>query len=1028
MTNSEKRKIKEAFKSYFREIRNRYLTHDYTEITLRTPFENFIKSFDEKIRLIHEPKRKKGLGAPDFKAFYLSRKVGFIETKDIDTNLDNILESAQLKKYIDSINNLILTNYSRFILIKNGQKTFDFNLFTPSDLDNARFTIPDDKINIFTQFINEFFNYKLPTISSAEELAKELAKKAKLLKDFAKEQLEEDMKAENSTKSSIYDFYEGIKELIKDISIEDCADAYAQTVTYGLFLARRNCKDKLERMNAASHIPKSVGIIKKIFINISGDEFPSHISWIIDDIIDVLNASKVDEILKNIDKRGKKDKDPIIFFYEDFLNFYEPEKRKHMGVYYTPRPVVNFIVKSIHNILKMHLNKPLGLAEDDVHVLDPAIGTGTFFWITFLVVLNELKNSGLKGLIYKKIQDHILKHFYGFEILITPYVISHLKLTDLLERWYYKFKDKDRVQVYLTNTLEPSEIPGDLPFMREITVESRMAHEIKMNKPILVIMGNPPYSGISSNKGKWIDDLLKKGYKRVDGSKDDGYYKVDGKPLGEKNPKWLQDDYVKFIRFAQWKIDQNGEGVLGFITNHSYIDNPTFRGMRESLLESFDRIYILNLHGNALKKETCPDGSKDENVFDIKQGVAIALYIKNSKLKDKKVFYADLYGLREYKYQWLDRHTINNVNWQEIKPVSPYYFFVPRNTALLDEYKKYWKITDIFPVNSVGIVTARDDFTIKWSPEEVWNTVTKFIDINPEEARKKFKLRKDVRDWKVAFAQKDVKESGPDKNKVVPILYRPFDIRYTYYTGKSRGFHCMPRPEVMKHMLKENLGLITSRIVKGDRYFHCFVGEDVVDASLLASNTASSSYLFPLYLYSDSEKKPNFSPEFLKFIYEKYGRKILPEEIFYYIYAALHSPTYRKKYEEFLKYDFPRIPFVDDYEKFKELSKLGSELVELHLMKKKLPIHTKFDIQGSNIVKKVKYKDGKVFINKEQYFEGVPENVWNFHIGGYKVLDKYLKSRKNRELSSKEIEHFLQIVEIIRRTIEIMKDIAKIKI
>jgi len=443
----------------------------------------------------------------------------------------------------------------------------------------------------------------------------------------------------------------------------------------------------------------------------------------------------------------------------------------------------------------------MGFADDDVKVLDPAIGTGTFFWIAFLVALNELKNQGLRGLINEKIENHLLKHFYGFEILITPYVISHLKLADLLQRWYYRFEDKDRIQVYLTNTLEPSEVHGLLPFLREITEESRIANQIKLEKPVLVIIGNPPYSGMSANKGKWINDLLKKGYTRTDGSEDDGYYTVDGKPLEEKNPKWLQDDYVKFIRFAQWKIDKNGEGVVGFITNHSYLDNPTFRGMRESLLQSFDRIYVLNLHGNALKKERCPDGSKDENVFDIKQGVAISIFVKSKKFKDKKVFYADLYGLRDDKYRWLDRHTVDNVKWQEIEPISPFYFFVPKDTSLQKEYEKFWKITDIFPVNSVGIVTARDNLTIQRTPEDVWRVVLDFANMDPEIARRKYNLRKDARDWKVKWAQKDLVDSGLDKNKIVPILYRPFDVRYTYYTGKSRGFHCMPRPEVMKHML-----------------------------------------------------------------------------------------------------------------------------------------------------------------------------------------------------------------------------------
>ncbi len=986
------------------------------------------------MNLIQEPERAREFGAPDFKAFYRNRKVGYIETKNIGENLDKILESEQLEKYKKSIDNIILTDYLRFILIRKGNKIFDFNLFSVSDFDNPRFSISNEKMEIFNQFINEFFGYKLPTITSAEELANELSKRAKLLKDFAKIQLEEDMKRlkDDEIPSSIYDFYEGIKELIKDISIEDCADAYAQTVTYGLFLAKKNIEeknhDKLDRRTASFYIPKNVGIIKRIFLNIAGDEFPPNVSWIIDDIIDILNSAEVKGILTKIDKRGKKDKDPVIFFYEDFLNYYEPQKRKHLGVYYTPRPVVNFIVNSIHSILKKHFDKPKGLAEDEINVLDPAIGTGTFFWIAFLAVLNELKNKGLGGMINYKIENHLLKHFYGFELLITPYVISHLKLSDLLQRWKYKFSDKDRIQVYLTNTLEPSEVHGLMPFLKELTEESRIANEIKTKKPILVVMGNPPYSGISANKGKWIDELLKKGYKRADGSKDDGYYMVDGKPLGEKNPKWLQDDYVKFIRYAQWKIDQNGEGIVGFITNHSYLDNPTFRGMRESLLQSFDRIYILNLHGNALKREKCPDGRKDENVFDIKQGVAIGIFIKNNKFKDKKVYYADLWGAREDKYHWLDRHTIDNVEWQEIKPTSPYYFFVPKNNELMEEYNKFWKIPDIFPVNSVGIVTARDHFTIKWSPEELWKTLTEFIRMDIEEARKKYKLGKDARDWKVEFAQKDLIEDGLDRNKVKPILYRVFDIRYTYYTGKSRGFHCMPRPEVMSNMLKgENLGIITIRRSRNpENWKYAFITDKII-AGATAISSLDINYLFPLYLYSNGERKPNFSPEFMEFIKEKYGN-VSPEEIFYYIYAVLYSPTYRKKYEEFLRYDFPRIPFVDDYEKFKKLASLGKELVELHLMRKRLPTKVKFDVQGSNIVEKVKYENGKVWINNEQYFEGVPEDIWNFYIGSYQVLDKWLKSRKGRKLTGRDIETFLQIVEILKETIKIMEKIDEVKI
>ena len=1021
--------MNEDIQKYFKEIRNIYLQGDYTEGTLRTPFENFIRSISPSIRLIQEPKRVKKLGAPDFKSFYRSRKVGFIETKDLDKNLDNELESDQLNKYINSINNLILTNYSRFILIRNGQNIFDFNLFALSDLDNAKHIISDDIINVFTQFINEFFSYKLPTISSAEELSKELAKKAKLLKDFAQEQLKDDLKKvkNNEFPSSIYDFYEGIKELIKDISIEDCSDAYAQTVTYGLFLARRNCP-KLERRTATFYIPKGVGVIKRIFVNISGDAFPSNISWIIDDIVDVLNASNVKDILTSIDKRGKKDKDPLIYFYEDFLNLYEPEKRKHLGVYYTPRPVVNFIVNSINLILKKDFEKTKGFAEDTVHVLDPAIGTGTFFWIAFLLTLKELKDAGLRGLIKEKIENHILKHFYGFEILITPYVISHLKITDLLKRWHYQFKDSDRIQIYLTNTLEPTEVHGLIPFLREITEESRLANQIKMKKPILVVMGNPPYAGMSVNKGKWIDDLLKKGYSRLDGSKDDGYYKVDGEPLGEKNPKWLQDDYVKFIRFAQWKIDKSGEGVIGFITNHSYLDNPTFRGMRKSLIDSFNQIYILNLHGNVLKKEKCKDGSKDENVFGIRQGVTIALYIKNNKLKEKKIFYADLYGLKEEKYSWLDRHNINNVSWKEIKPISPHYFFIPKDNSLLEEYNKYWKLTDIFPISSVGIVTSRDNFVINSDKEILKRNIESLRDNDnsDEYIRNKFKL-KDKTNWKLSDVRKTLMKNENWKNSFTKVLYRPFDSCWIFYDNSLIE---RPRRDVMQHMMHENLGLCIGRqwsAVGSSSYDVVFISDKIVDFNLFRRG---GELIFPFYLYSNNERKININPNLFKFLNEKYGEDVSPENILYYIYAILYSPKYRKKYDEFLQYDFPRIPFINDFNKFKKLSELGKELADLHLMKKRLSSQIKFDVSDSNIVQMVKFQDCKLFINEKQYFDGVPEDSWNFYIGGYPVLEKWLKgkNKKNKMLSSKDIEDFIQIIEIIRHTIEIMKKLDKMDI
>lgn len=1014
--------------NYIKEVRKIYLGGDYTEMTFRTAFETLIESLNPNYDLTHEPKRVTALGAPDFKAFLGSANIGYIETKNLGENLDNVLESVQLKKYIESIDNIILTDYARFMLIRKGEKVIDFNLFSLMDLKKSTFSISDENNEVFIQLMDEFFNYKLPTINGAEELAKELAKKAKLLKDIVKEQLIEDNRndKDSGTFSPIYDFYLGIKSLIKDISIEDCADAYAQTVAYSLFLARLNTPNGIDRVSAYDRIPENIGIIKQMFTNMSGSTFPSNISWIIDDIVDVLNVTNTDEVFDTIDKRGKTDKDPIIFLYEDFLNYYEPEKKKKMGVYYTPRPVVNFIVNSTHLILKKHFEKLHGLADDTVTVLDPAAGTGTFFWITYLVVLNELKNQGLRGLIDEKIHEHLLKHFYGLELLITPYVIAHLKLADLLQRWHYKFRESDRIQIYLSNTLEPADTePTLLPFMGEIRTENIATAKLKSKQPILAVIGNPPYAGVSANKGKWINDLLKKGYKRADGSKDDGYYKIEGNPLGEKK-LWLQDDYVKFIRFAQQKIDKNGEGVVAFITNHSYLDNPTFRGMRESLLESFDRIYILNLHGNALKKEKCPDGSKDENVFKIKQGVAISIFIKNSKFTDKKVFYADLWGLKEDKYNWLDRHTLANVEWQEIKPISDFYFFIPIDNSILKDFRKFWKIKDIFQVDGIGLMTARDNLCIQWTPDDVWRVVQDFTNMGIEEARQKYNLGKDSSTWKVGWAQDDLKSSKLDKDKIAQILYRPFDIRYTYYTGKSSGFLSRPSVKIMKHMKNDNLGLVIGRqwgAIGSNNYDIVFVTNGLVDINVFRRG---GGLIFPLYQYNNSRKTTNFNPDFIEYLHKKYNETPSPEEIFYYIYAILQSFKYREKYEPILRYDFPRIPFVDDYNKFKELSDIGEYLTELHLMRKPLTTKTKFDVEGTNVVEKVKYEDRKVWINKEQYFDGVPVNSWDYHIGGYNVLDKYLKERKEKKLTNHEIGNFLQMVEVIKQTVVIMNKIDRV--
>jgi predicted helicase len=1015
--------MNENYDEYFKEIQQQYKTKDTTEHSFRTQLEIFLKSLDQKCSLIHESKRDKIFGAPDFKIFFGGVKIGYIETKDLGTNLDETLKTDQIKKYSHSINNLVLTNYSRFILLRNGENVLDITLFTLSDLTQVKFKISSERIVAITKLFDTFLNYRSLSITTSESLARELSKKAILIKDIAKEQLGEDrIRQDNGERySSILDFYQGLEELIHDISDDDCADAYAQTITYGLFLAKMHCKNELKREFVDDYLPKNIPVIRRIFRDISGSSLPSNFTWIFDEILDVLNASDIVTIIEEMNRRGKTDRDPFSHFYEDFLSLYDPAKRERRGVYYTPRPVVNYIVKSVEWIIRNNFGKQLGFADDGVTILDPATGTGTFLWLVYLRTLAELKDNNLGGLIESKIKNQILKNFYGLEILVTPYIIAHLKLAMVLNRWHYELGEGERVQVYLTNSLDQGE-DHTLPFLKEINEERLVAHELVMKKPILAIIGNPPYSGQSANKGKWINDLLKNGYTRADGTKDDGYYMVDGEPIGERQSKWLQDDYVKFIRFAQWKIDKAGKGTVGFITNHAYLDNPTFRGMRQSLMESFERIYIVNLHGNSKKKEKCPDGSKDGNVFDIQQGTAIILLVKNPEITERKIKYFDLFGLREEKYHWLDRNSLFSTDWQDLIPSSPHYLFTPIDATLQKEYQKFWAVTDIFPLNNVGIVTANDELTMKWSRDEIWNTVIKFSQMKPEDARVHYNIGIDTTTWQVASAQQDLVNSGLSKEHVIPIQYRPFDTRYTYYTGKSNGFHCRPLYDIMKNMLQENIGLITVRQVAEGIFNHVLVTQDIVDNRFMRSNKGICS-IFPLYQYANGKKLLNINAQLLNELKEHYESAISGVEIFYYIYGILHSRTYRTKYADFLKSDFPRIPFVPDFDIFCKISGLGKELSDIHTIKKKFPPSIKYEIGGSNRVDSIKYNDEKLYINKTQYFEGLPANIWNFHIGGYQVLDKWLKSRKNRELSVQEVLHFIQIVEILKETTRIMDEI-----
>ncbi len=883
---------KTHFKTYLKKLTDVIRAGDAREESFYAALADLIRQVAQstghaEIRVTILP-RPTEAGNPDFRVWDgTSRIAGYIEAKPpTEEYLDRVESSEQLQRYRNTFPNLILTNFLEFRLYRDGQRVATAQLGRPVVLTTLKQVPPLENAEEVWAILDQFLSFLLPRPLTAENLAVELAKRTRFLRDIVRQQLAGEQEL---GEGSLLGFYEAFQKfLIGSLTPDEFADLYAQTVTYGLFAARTRATDGFSRQAAFNHIPHTIGVLRDLFRFISLEELPEEMAWVVDDIVQVLAVADVSGMMSRFYREGRGS-DPIVHFYETFLAHYDPEERERRGVYYTPDPVVSYIVRSLHRLLKEKFGKSDGLASERVTLLDPAAGTMTFVARAAEQAVHEFVNKYGTGGREAFIRNHVLRNFYAFELMMAPYAVGHLKMAFFLEELGHRLEKGERVPFYLTNTLDMSELEASkLPGLSSLAEESHLAGRVKREQPILVILGNPPYSGHSANKGEWILHQI------------ETYKQVDGKPLGEKNPKWLQDDYVKFLRFAQWKIEQAGRGVVGMITNHSYLDNPTFRGMRRSLMQTFDEIYVLDLHGNSLKRERCPDGSPDENVFDIRQGVAIAFFVKYKphphtpsppagKGPGGGVFHAELWGLREGKYRWLEEHDWTTTPWAEIQPKPEFYLFVPRDEAELERYNTFPKVTEIFQKYSVGIVTARDRLTIRWSPEEVWSTVLNFSRMDPELAREAYNLGKDARDWKVTLAQQDLRDSGPSREKIVPILYRPFDVRYTYYTGRSRGFLCRPRPEIMRHMLAgENVALMTCRQLSQHNWTHVLVSDRITDDCMVSNRTRERGYLFPLYLYPDparedlfsalepQERQPNLNPKFLEALAAAYDPSPTP--------------------------------------------------------------------------------------------------------------------------------------------------------
>ncbi len=1044
---------------YLNGIIAKFKTGKTTEHSFRGDLQDFVekiaKDVQNNIQAINEPKRQK-CGAPDYIVQTNNIPLGYIEAKDVDKSLDIVEKSDQLERYKASLENLILTNYLEFRFFINGEKT---DTITIAEIQNGKIKVYEKEYSRLINRIKVFCVYEGQTVKSPKQLANLMAQKAVLIRDVIIKSLED---SPDNSLSKQRDAFKQI--LLHDLTDHTFADMYAQTIAYGLFVARLNDKtlEDFSRQEARELVSKNNPFLRQLFDYISGANLDENLIWIVEDLVKVFRAVNLNKLLQNYGKNTAMT-DPFLHFYETFLENYDKVTKEKRGVYYTPLPVVEFIVKTVDDILKNEFSLKYGLADDSkikykkflykdnskkgkgkevfeeietykVQILDPATGTGTFLAEAVRKIYEYFVHQ--KGIWTQYVDKALIPRLNGFEIMMTPYVMCHLKLDYLLKDTEYITTNKtNRFNVYLTNALEKAET-SQYPLFDWLSEEARQANSIKTEKPIMVIMGNPPYSGESANGSLFNDELAE--YKK----------EWTGEKLKEKNPKWINDDYVKFIRLAQNFIDKNEEGVLAFMSNHALLDNPTFRGMRYSLLKSFDKIYILNLHGNSKKKECCDDGSKDENVFDIQQGVSINIFVKTGK-KDKnslaKIYYKSIKGLREDKFSYLSKNNINSVDFEELKPANPYYFFTPKDFSVIEEYMSGIPVNELFQVSLAGIVTARDNFCIKNSMEEVKKTIHNFVETETEYAREFYNLGDDVQDWKAELAKKDLINSGLDNNKIIQIAYRPFDTRWTYYTGKSKGFHCRPRNEVMKHFLNENIGISITKIIPANQHFsNIFIVSDISDVHMVGTQ----SYVCPLYLYDDSsrqqsffdkKRKPNLNidiiKEFeqklnLKFVFEKEEKQgiFAPVDVFDYVYGILHSNKYREKFNEFLKIDFPRIPYPENTEYFFKISELGKQLREIHLMISPVldEYITSYPVAGSNDVEKVEFKDNKVYINKTQYFDNVPETAWNFYIGGYQPAQKWLKDKKGYILDYENILHYQKIILSLTKTNEYMQEIDKI--
>ncbi|MFX1533848.1 MAG: type ISP restriction/modification enzyme [Promethearchaeota archaeon] len=883
-------------------------------------------------------------------------------------------------------------------------------------------------------------------------------------------QIREEVKKQFSTEPRNGFFhwvFQEFKEiLLQDLNLEMFADICAQTITYGLFSARITHKGEFNVSNFSTMVPNTNPFLKYFFGEIS--KFIQSLGTTSKDLglfnlFELFRVTDINALFQDLE-RYKKSEDPVLHFYENFLHYYDPDQKIKRGVFYTPDSIVSFMVRSVDKILRNEFSCTDGLADDctnvnqeetsKVQILDPATGTGTFLSHIINSIYNIFRKKHKheeKNVFLQKwntyVNNNLLTRLFGFELLITPYIIAHLKLGQKLKETGFNFQANTRLRVYLTNTLENPNGSRNPKKQRLVSKETIEANQIKRDHSITVIIGNPPYSKISHNKNPWINALLRG--KVDDDTRKSNYFEFDGESINERNPKWLNDDYVKFIRFAQWRIEKTGLGIVAFITNHGFLDNPTFRGMRQQLMEAFTDIYILDLHGNIRKNERCPSGSRDQNVFDIQQGVCIVFFIKNPVNNvPATIYHLDLWGLRDQKYEFLLSNDIYSLKWQKITPTEPHYSFLyDENPEISKEFQEAWNITEIIKYVSSGITTSKDSICLQDSPDAVWDVVNIFSKCSNEEIRAIYGL-KQSQNQLVNRMKNELKQTTLSKDHIKPIFFRPFDSKYTYYNGKSNGFLERPRRKLMSHLLNgNNIALLWSRPQSPKFEFSAFITNILAHQCVVSNKSAGggNSYVGPLFIFEKNkqnkiEKKLNISSEFIDELKTKLDIKsrnspkckdflaFKPLKLFQYIYAIFYSPNYRKRYASQLRMAYPSVPVTSKKLLFDKLCEKGAKLIDLHLSDPKTmnsPAIT-FKSNGNTLVKKIERVGTILKINKDAFFDNMPNYVLNFQIGGYYLCKQWLKDRRGRSLTQTDIKIFQSLVFIISESYRLMKEIDKL--